>query len=216
MEIGDDEARCYYQEPNADVTIDDGTLHVRVERFEQQSGTRQTIDNAKHLYVARETIPLAAGDVIELVAQMGAEVLGTDSGDYRDGFAAFNVVDEDAQLVYDTITTGCRVYAVHECLAPGKSFTWITDSPLKSISVKPGAMHEYRISIDTRGGGRASYAVDGVEFFELDRLRAIPRSLRIAIGLFTLHPIVDGRSTSLRNQGMYGLWKDVRYRILSA
>jgi hypothetical protein len=41
----------------------------------------------------------------------------------------------------------------------------------------------------------------------------IPRELRLGMGLMTLLPIEDGRSVSLRGQGMVGRWRNFTYRV---
>jgi hypothetical protein len=39
----------------------------------------------------------------------------------------------------------------------------------------------------------------------------MPKAVKLGFGLFTLHPILNGKSCSLRGQGMLGRWRNFKF-----
>jgi hypothetical protein len=114
-----------------------------------------------------------------------------------------NVLDMSSGWVFDACATGDTVFSIYERLpVPGVEhpFTHVVEQPLSGIVAAPGLSHEYTVTLDA-GRGTAEWRIDGTLVHHLHGLE-IPAQVNVGLGIFTLHPIVDGRSTSLRGQGM--------------
>ncbi|MBF6194298.1 DUF6081 family protein [Nocardia implantans] len=200
-----------YADPAARTEVGAGAVSVRIDAFTRSHAEVQILDNPKHLLVSTETFDLTGGPRTFAV-EMASENIGATGEDYRDGFAAFNVLDMSTAQVFDLIATSRHAYAIHERLfVPGvvpaaEAFTHVVHAPLAGIDIKPGEFHRYAVTID-RAAGTAGWHVDDVPVYTT-RAPQLPESVQIGFGIITLHPIEDGRSTSLRGQGLHASWRD--------
>ncbi|MBF6166070.1 hypothetical protein IU486_14960 [Streptomyces gardneri] len=200
-----------YADPAAHTEVGEGTVSLRIDAFTRSHAEVQILDNPKHLLVSTEAFDLTAG-ARTFAVEMAAENIGVTGEDYRDGFAAFNVLDMSSAQVFDLIATGKHAYAIHERLfVPGvvpqeEAFTHVVHAPLAGVDIKPGEFHRYAVTID-RTAGTADWYVDDSPVYTT-RAPQLPETVQIGFGIITLHPIEDGRSTSLRGQGLHGSWRN--------
>jgi Family of unknown function (DUF6081) len=149
---------------------------------------------------------------------MAARKLNGNPDDHRDGFVTFNVFDLQSLLVFDLINTGTRTMSVYERLAvPGlvdgeDAFTYVVDPPLCGVRTAPGAYQRCAVTLDAAAGS-VRFTVEDVLVYSVPSLPVIPRQLHVGLGLMTLLPIQDGRSVSVRGQGMVGRWRNFGYRF---
>lgn len=208
--LGPDET-WRYADPAAATVLADGAVSVRIPEFTLSHPAVQILDNPKHLLVSTEEFDLTAGPRTFAV-EMAAENLGVDGADYRDGFAAFNVLDMATAQVFDAIATGRHAYAIHERLFvpgvvdPADAFTHVVHAPLAGEAVKAGEFQRYSVTID-RAGERVDWRVGDALVYTV-RAARLPERVRIGFGIITLHPLADGRSTSLRGQGLHARWRE--------
>ncbi len=207
----DDTQTWTYREPDAKTDVADGGVSVRVDEFTRSHSQVQILDNPKHLVVSAEEFDLTAG-VRTFSVEMTAENIGSDGEDYRDGFAAFNVLDMASADVFDFIVTSRHAYAIHERLyVPGvvdtaRAFTHVVHAPLAGIHIRPDRFHRYAITLD-RDHHTVTWYIDDSPVYTA-RPQNLPVTVRIGFGLITLHPIAEGLSTSLRGQGLHGHWRN--------
>jgi hypothetical protein len=213
MDVGNGEiVRC--EEPSARTTVQDGYIEVRVPEFERHHHTIQLGDCPKHLLFSTRTFPLEPGTVATFGVEMTASSINGNPLDCRDGFASFNVFDPGSGSVWDHAITGLRHFSISEQLTfpesgpPVVGFSHVVEAPLM-FQPRPQVMHQYTIEIDTTAG-RVQWFADDQQVFEV-RDQQVPAEVLIGFGLITLHPIRDGRTTSLRGQGMAGRWRRFEY-----
>jgi hypothetical protein len=200
-------------EPNAQVAVGNGAYSVRIERFENQHGV-QIIDNPKHLMYSTTMFPLPDHGVADFSVKMAAQGIGTVPFDYRDGFAAFNILDLANGWVFDLAASSEHIVAIHELLPlPGvnNAFTHCIEAPLSKLECAPGLEHTYTVSLDTADSA-VTWEVDGRTVYHLPGA-ILPSRVQIGFGIFTLHPVVDERSVSLRGQGFQATWRDLRIDV---
>jgi hypothetical protein len=203
--LGDTVVEC--EEPNAKTSVGGGTLEIRVERFERSLDL--VLDNAKHLIVSTTAFPIAAEGDVTFSVEMAAENIGDDEYSFRHAFASFNVVDITTGSVFDHLTTSRETRVAYERLfipgiiEPADPFTWLIERPFLGLDFTD--FHEYAI-VFNRQRGHVDWFVDGTPVFSAREV-TVPESSGIAFGLMTLMPIVDGKSTSLRGQGMAARWR---------
>lgn len=198
-----------YADPSARTDIEDGTVSVRIDTFTRSHSDVQILDNPKHLLVSVQEFDLNGGPRTFAV-EMAAENIGSTGEDYRDGFAAFNVLDMGSAQVFDLIATSKHAYAIHERLfVPGvvpeeQAFTHIVHAPLAGIDIKPAEFHHYAVTID-RGACSVSWSVDATP--------STPHMYRICRRLFrsdsASSPCIRSVTAKhlLRGQGLHGLWR---------
>lgn len=203
-----------HEEPTLQTSIVDGVIELRVERFERSHDTVQIYDNPKHLIISDTKYDVPRGGESVFTVQMAAENIGGDALDYRDGFAAFNVFDLENADIFDHVSTGKRALVVHEHLLvpnvtdPSDAFTWMVEAPLALDEFDPADFHEYAIAFDP-AARKVRWFIDDRLVFEARDVN-VPYSLQLGLGLFTLYPLENGRSVSLRGQGMAGRWKNLQ------
>jgi hypothetical protein len=213
-----DGTQWVFEEPEARVSVGGGIAEMAVPRFTRSNDELQSPDNAKHFLISTSAIVTPERGAIEFTADMAAEKLNGSADDYRDGFATFNVFDMQSGMVFDVVSSGSRVSAIYERMAvPGvaahETFTYVVDAPLCGLSTEPGRFHRHAITLDVETGA-VRFVVDGVTIFTVPSIPVVPTQLRLGMGLMTLSPITDGRSTSLRGQGMKGRWSNFGYRTI--
>jgi hypothetical protein len=196
-------------EPDAATEIHDGELRVTVETF-TKSHAVQPMDNVKQLLLSTAEFALDPGGVTEFSGEIGARSINATPRDYRDGFVSLVTIDMTTGYVFDLCATSDRVFAIYEQLPfPGveRPFTYCAEEPLSELEVGPDRVYRCRIVFD--GPTRTvRYLVDGVQIFE-NVVTELPRSVRIGLGMFSLHPTSDNESRSLHGQGLAGLWRNV-------
>lgn len=189
-------------DPGLVVSTGGRRLELAIERFSLSHDSVQIFDNPKALYMATQV--WNCDRPLSFSTTLAAQFSG-DTADYRNGFASFNVLDFATSTVLDIVGNGRRLWAITERLdMPGFShpvapFTEVTDLGVDSAPLQE---HAIGVHYDPQAG-RVSYRVDGSERYG----RAVdtaPQSLMLGLGLITLYPIVDGRSTSCRGQGGIG------------
>lgn len=96
-------------EPEARTTVEDGVITVDVPRFMNCDATNQGLDNTKHLLREKQVLRLPADSAGRFAVDLRAEV-GDGSGDYRQGFASFHLVDTTGgtHMVFNILSTSCR------------------------------------------------------------------------------------------------------------
>ena len=207
-----------YLEPGARTTVAGGTVEIEIDRFTRAHDSAQSPDNAKHLIMSTKAFPVPAGKTVTFEIEMAARKLNGNPDDHRDGFITFNVFDLQSLLVFDLINTGTRTLSVFERLAvPGlvdgeDAFTYVVDPPLCGLRTTPDEYQHCAIALDA-GAGSVRFTVDGVLVYQVPSLPVIPTQLHVGMGLMTLLPIEDGRSVSVRGQGMAGRWRSFGYRV---
>lgn len=197
--------RC--QEPKAKTTLVDSTCTITVKRFERSHDVVQLMDNPKHLLLSTASFAIPAKGARRFEVDMAATGIKADRHDYRDGFAGVNVLDMASGVVFNIATSGGHVYAIHEQLPISPTvtpFIHMIENPMAGVHPQPGVSMRYEIELD-RAQKLARWRVNGKEIFRAHGV-TIPSSVRMGFGLFTLHPIAEGRSSSLKGQGLTASW----------
>src|SRR5205814_277610 len=106
-------------EPEARTTVGDGVLTVDIPKFTHADSDNQGLDNSKHVFLSKQGFRLPTDGVGRFSADLRAEITGDGSGDYRQGVAAFIVIDTTGgtHMVFDILSMGERFFAEHEVLA---------------------------------------------------------------------------------------------------
>jgi hypothetical protein len=197
--------RC--EEPKALTELANGRCTLTVKQFERSHDGVQILDNPKHLLLSTTSFEIPDEGARRFSVDFSAQGLNGDRHDYRDAFAAFNVLDMTSGLVFDIALSGEHAYAIHEQLPispKARHFTHIVENPLAGI--RPVAGKPMRCEIDfDKSQQLVRWRVDGVEIFHVKGV-AIPDRVQLGFGLFTLHPIHEGRSRSLKGQGLTASW----------
>jgi hypothetical protein len=203
-------------DPNADVLVGDGQIRVNIPRFSLSHDTFQAADNVKYLMFSTARIELPAEGPAVFGVDLAVRTAGGDPADVRAGLASLNVVDlDDSGCVFDICATEERVFALHERMVfgakPGYEFSHLVESPFQPVGGRSGRPRTCEITLD-RGRSLAVWQVDGRPVYRVSGVR-IPERIRVGFGIFTLVAITDGRSHSLRGQGLDATWRAFRYRI---
>lgn len=202
--------RC--AESGASEQVRNGSLDVRVERFENRHDAVQMMDNPKHLLLSVKQFALPDAGIARFSVEMAATNIGGNPDDFRDGIAAFNVIDMESGMVFDLAASSNHIWSIYERLpVPGvdKPFTYMVEAPFAGCRTRPGQFHRYEIELDTTTG-QARWHVDGLLAFQTADLAVMPRQVTIGLGMFTLHPVTDGASHSIRGQGMAATWRSLQ------
>lgn len=147
--------------------------------------------------------------------EMSAQAINADGENYQYGFANTIFFDEKHSNVFNSATTGKRLYTVYEkipipgLVSPENAFIYFTEAPFTVASQNlEWHTHSIEFNIDKKS---VVWKVDGKRVNHQNDLTDMPKSLTIAIGLFTLKPYVNGESASLIGQGMLGRWKNLSF-----
>jgi hypothetical protein len=196
-------------EADAITEVRDGALRVTVEKF-ANSHVVQPMDNVKHFLLSTSEFPLDAGGVTEISGEIAARSINARPRDYRDGFVSLVSIDMATGYVFDLCATSDSVFAIYEQLPfPGVEhpFTYVAEEPLSGLEVSPDRVYRCRIAFD--GPARSvRYYVNDVKVFEAV-VPSLPQSVRIGLGMFSLHPTTATQSRSLHGQGLSGLWRNI-------
>lgn len=196
-------------EASASTETSDGVLRVAIESF-QNSHFVQPMDNSKHLLLSTADFHIPNTGVTQFYGELSCLNINAAPRDYRDGFASLVVVDMASGSVFDLCATSDSVFAIQERLPlPGvdKPCTWVIEDPLAAVAVGPERFYSCRITIDADARS-VIWQVDGVTLFEAT-VEALPDRVKLGLGIFTLRPVADGASRSLRGQGLAAAWRNV-------
>lgn len=197
-------------EPRARTKFANGTLTVEVDRFENEHPA-QIIDNCKHVLLSSSSFPVPETGEITISAQIAATSIKATPFDYRDGFASLIAIEPSTGLVFDLAATTDQILAIHERLPVADGvpcFTRMVGDPLAKLATGPGLFHHFRMTFNASAGSVKWY-VDDALLFEAVGV-AIPASVHIGLGMFTLHQVGATQSRSLHGQGLHASWRDVQ------
>jgi Family of unknown function (DUF6081) len=203
-------------DPNAEVEVGDGEVHVTIPRFSLSDDQFQAADSVKYLIVSTRQFELSPDRPATFAVDLAVKNIGGEPLDYRRGIAAFQVADlEASKRVFSVCGTSTRVLALHEHLplaggGPGEPFVRMVESPYEEFDDDFTRPRTCEITLD-RSESTATWRVDGHTIYEA-RGTLIPEGARITFGMYTQLAIRDGRSRSLEGQGMDARWRRFRVR----
>jgi hypothetical protein len=206
------------RDPGARVVAGDGEVQVTIPRFSLSDDRFQAADSVKFLALSTRSFELAPDRPATFAADVAVTSIGGDPADYRRGIAAFQVADlEVTKRVFSVCGTSTRVLAMHEHLAlggggAGTPFIHVVESPYEDFGDDFTRFRACQVTLD-RTLSTVVWRVDGRTVYET-REPHIPERARIALGIFTMLPIRDGRSRSLHGQGMSVRYRRIRTRGL--
>jgi hypothetical protein len=203
-------------DPNAELTVGGGEVHVTIPRFSLAHDEFQAADSPKYLAVSTREFELPPDRPATFAVDLAIENIGGDPGDYRRAMAAFHVFDlAVTQRVFAVCGTATRVLALHERLGlggggAGEPFYHVVESPYEEFDDDFTRLRACAVTLD-RTSSTAAWHVDGRRVYEVPGT-VIPERVRIGIGIWTMLPIRDGRSRSLDGQGLDARWRRFRMR----
>jgi Family of unknown function (DUF6081) len=200
-------------DPNAELAVGDGEVHVTIPRFSLSSDTFQPVDSAKYLVNSTRQFGLPPDRPATFAVDLAVENVGGDPGDFRRGLAAFHAHDfEESKRVFAVCGTSTRVVALHEHLGIGGAaapFYHVVESPYEDFDDDFTRLRACEITLD-RSRSTATWRVDGHTVYEAYGT-FIPERVGLAFGIWTMLPIRNGRSRSLAGQGVNARWR--RFRV---
>jgi hypothetical protein len=197
-------------DPGAEVTVGDGEVRVTIPRFSLAHDAFQAADSPKYLAFSTRQFELPSDRPATFAADLAVENVGGDPADYRLGMAAFHVFDlAVTQRVFAVCGTSTRVLALHEQLGlgaggAGEPFYHVVESPYEDFEDDFTRLRECQVTLD-RSTSTATWRVDGRTIYAAHGT-VIPERAGIGFGIWTMLPIRDGRSRSLRGQGLNARW----------
>ena len=203
-------------DPGADLAVGEGEVQVTISRFSLSHDSVQAADSPKYLMFSARRFELPPDRPMTFAVDLAVENIGGDPGDFRRGMAAFHVVDLEAtQRVFAVCGTSTRVLALHEQLGLGggggdEPFYHVVESPYEDFDDDFTRLRACEITLD-RSRSTAAWRVDGRTVYQAHGT-VIPEHARLGFGIWTMQPIRDGRSRSLRGQGMRSRWRRFRVR----
>ncbi len=204
-------------DPNAELTVGDGEVRVRIPRFSLSHDTFQAVDSPKYLMFSTGEFEVPRDRPATFAVDLAVENIGGDPADYRQGMAAFHVFDiEVTQRVFAVCGTSTRVVALHEQLGlggggAGEPFYRVIESPYEDFGDDFTRLRACEVTLD-RSRSTAVWRVDGHTIYEAHGT-LIPERARIGFGIWTMLPIRDGRSRSLNGQGLQARWRRFRSAV---
>jgi hypothetical protein len=206
-------------EPQARTTIEDGVLTVDIPEFTNGDQNRQGLDNSKHVVLPQQSFQLPDHGVGRFSVDLRAEILGDGSGDYRQGVAAFILIDTTGgtHMVFDILSMGDRYFAEHEILAmPGQAdpFTRMVEGPFlfgRAGSRPDPDFRHCSIEID-RSRGTVIWKIDDDVLHVAAGLTGLPEEVHLGFGIFTLVPLGAGESSN-HGQGARASWRNFEYNL---
>ena len=208
-------------EPEARTTVENGILTVDIPEFTNFDPSNQVLDNSKHVVVSKQGFRLPVDGVGRFSVGLRAEIVGDESGDYRQGVAAFMLIDTTGgtPMVFDILSMDDRFFAVHEVLAvPGQEtpFTRVIEDPFffgRTGSRPDSGFRRCSVEID-RSHGEVVWKIDGGILHAAAGLTGLPEEVHMGFGVFTLVPIGDGES-SCHGQGARASWRNFEHSLVA-
>jgi Family of unknown function (DUF6081) len=201
-------------DPNAEVTVGDGQVQVRIPRFSLAHDSFQPADSAKYLIFSTHQFELPPDRPATFAVDLAVENVGGEPDDYRRAMAAFHAFDfEVSKRVFAVCGTATRVLALHEQLGAwgaAEPFYYVAESPYEDFDDDFARLRACEITLD-RSSSTATWRVDGHTIYQAHGTR-IPERVRIGFGIWTMLGIRDGHSRSLDGQGMNARWHGFRVR----
>jgi hypothetical protein len=205
-------------DPNAELTVFDGAVHVTIPRFSLSHDEFQSVDSVKHLIYSSRHFEVPLERAATFAVDLAVANIGGEPADYRRGLAAFHVAELGGSMrVFSISGTSTRAFAMHEQLVPGgprEPFVHVVESPYADFEDDFTRARTCEITLD-RSASTAVWHVDGRPVYEAHGA-VIPERVRIAFGMFTMLPIRDGHSRSLAGQGIEARWRGFRMRGTSS
>jgi hypothetical protein len=206
-------------ESEARTTVEDGVLTVDIPEFTNSDPGSQGIDNSKHVVLSKQGFRLPADGVGRFSVDLRAEITGDGSGDYRQGVAAFIVIDTTGgtHMVFDVLSMGDRFFAEHEVLAmPGQEdpFTRMIEDPFffGRAGIRPDPdFRRCSVEID-RSRGQVTWKIDDEILYVAAGLTGLPEEVHLGFGIFTLVPLGEGKG-SCHGQGARASWRNFEYSL---
>jgi hypothetical protein len=204
-----------YEDANLKVACAQHRCSLDIPVFSSSNDQVPMFDNPKALYLSTESWDVRSQPV-SFQTSIACEFSG-DPDDYRDGFAAFNVLDFATGTVLDVIANGHHIWAICEQLdLPGVQTAVPPFTEVVDLQVPTAPLREHTVRIDYHPAEHwAKWYIDGVEKLHRD-LKMQPERLSLAFGIITLHPLEGGHSTSIRGQGGKGMWGPFTVREAAA
>ena len=203
-------------DPNAELAVGDGEVRVTIPRFSLSHDTFQSVDSVKYAAGSTREFELPPDRPATFAVDLAIENIGGEPTDYRRAIAAFQVFDlEASKRVFSVTGTSTRVFAMHEHVplaggGPGEPFVYVIESPYEDFEDDFTRHRTCEITLD-RSSSTATWRVDGHKLYEAPGI-LIPERVHIGLGIYTQLPIRDGRSRSLKGQGMSARWRRFRVR----
>jgi len=203
-----------WEEPEAKIKTGDGRLEITVSPYTRYHDQVQIFDNPKHLISGTRNIPVPEGSSISFSFKMGAITIDGDPNDFRDGLASFNVVDLTPGWSLTSLPLQPRFGVIYErLLMPGLTNSEEAFTEIVGLGPnQPGHLTLCRIDYDSKEY-KVDYWLNGKKILSHSDLQVRPGNLFMEMGLITLRPIANGKSTSLRGQGGTGLWTDIKISV---
>jgi hypothetical protein len=207
-------------DPNAELTVGEGEVQVRIPRLSLSHDMFQSADSAKYLIVSTRQFELPPDRPATFDVDLAVTNLGGHPGDYRRGMAAFHVGDLDAsKRAFSVIGTSARVFALDEQLSlggggAGEPFIYVAESPYEDFDDDFTRLRVCEITLD-RSSSTAAWRVDGRPVYQTHGT-FVPERVRLGFGIWTMLPLRDGRSRSLDGQGLHARWRRFRVRGVEA
>jgi hypothetical protein len=206
-------------EPEARTTVANGVLTVDIPEFTNGDPSIQGLDNSKHVLFTKRAFHLPADGVSRFSVDLRAEIVGDESGDYRQGVAAFILCDTTGgtHMVLNIFSMGDRFYAEHEVLAvPGQEdpFTLMIEDPFFFARAGSRPDPDFRhcsIEID-RSRGQVVWKIDDKILYVAGGLTGLPEEVHMGFGIFTLLPLGEGEG-SCHGQGARASWRNFDYSL---
>jgi hypothetical protein len=206
-------------EPEARTTVENGVLTVDIPKFTNCDPSNQGPDNSKHVVLSKQGLRLPADGVGRFSGDLRAEIVGENSGDYRQGIAAFILVDTTGgtHMVFNILSMGDRFFAEHEVLAvPGQEdpFTRMIEDPFFFGRAGTRPDPDFRhcsIEID-RSGGQVVWKLDDEILHVAGGLTGLPEEVHMGFGVFTLVLLGEGAG-SCHGQGARASWRNLEYSL---
>jgi Family of unknown function (DUF6081) len=203
-------------DPNAELAVAEGEVRVTIPHFSLSDDEFQSVDSVKYNILSTRQFDLPPDRPVTFGADLAVKNIGGEPSDFRRGIAAFQVADLEASTrVFSVTGTSTRVFAMHENLrlgggGEGERFVHVIESPYEDFDDDFTHFRACEITLD-RSTSTAAWDVDGHKLYEAHGT-SIPERARISFGIYTQLPIRDGRSQSLRGQGMDVRWRGFRVR----
>lgn len=202
-----------YRDDNAKITFGENSVRLDIRPFSLSHDQVQIFDNPKMLYLTKSGFAPGPRGKIGFSCRLSGQIVNGDTSDYRDGFAAFNVLDFATGMVFDMVTNGHKIWAIYERLfmpgvtTPDQAFTNMI--PIR-VPTTPYDQLECAIEYN-RADDTVKYYLNRELVYQGDNLPTKIDSLHTGFGFITLHPIENGKSISCRGQGGIGSWSDFRW-----
>lgn len=195
------------QDPNAEVAVGEGEVRVTIPRFSVSSDTFQPVDSAKWVVFGTREFDLPANRPATFAADFAVKNIDGDPSDFRQGMAAFQL--GDLKHTFSVISTSTRVFAMHEHLAASEDrFVHVTESPYEDFDDDFTRFRTAEVTVD-RASSTVVWRVDGHQVYKVNGA-VIPERMILGLGIWTQLPIRDGRSQSLRGQGLEARWRQIQ------